>query len=111
MTDRRLKPVNCIQEPIKPKNQKKELEMNIKSVETKHIAENPFAGLCEVEGKFEPYYTCKIVTDNGVFRGKGETKAAAHQDAIEDIQVAKQNEIREAISKYNADQGVYFVDC
>ena len=64
--------------------------MNIKSVETKHITENPFAGLCEVEG---------------------ETKAAAHQDAIEDIQVAKQNEIREAISKYNADQGVYFVDC
>lgn len=91
--------------------------MNIKSVETKQITEAPFAGLCEPEvaaemqAEFEPYYTCKIVTDNGVFRGKGETKEAAHRDAVESMQTAAQNEIAKAISEYNAGQGVYFVDC
>lgn len=85
--------------------------MNIKSVETKHVTENPFAGLCEIEGEFEPYYTCKIVTDNGNYHGKGETKQAAHQDAIENMQAAAKNEVAKALSAYNADQGVYFVDC
>lgn len=91
--------------------------MNIKSVETKHITESPLAGLCEPEiaaemrAEFQPYYTCKIVTDNGVFRGKGETKEVAHRDAVENMQVATQNEVAKAISEYNAKQGVYFVDC
>lgn len=85
--------------------------MNIKSVETKHVNENPFAGLCETEGEFQPYYTCKIITDNGTFHGKGETKETAHQDAVENIQAAAKNEILKAISDYNAEHGVYFVDC
>ena len=89
--------------------------MTIKSVETKHITKSlPYLSLCVSDGtdeKFEPYYTCKIVTDNGVFRGRGETKEAAHQDAIGNIQAAARNEIAKAISEYNAEQGVYFVDC
>ena len=91
--------------------------MNIKSVETKYITESPFAGLCEPEiaaemqAELEPYYTCKIVTDNGTFRGKGETKEAAHKDAVENMQAAAKNEVAKSVSKYNAEQGVYFVDC
>lgn len=84
--------------------------MNIKSVTTKHV-KNPFYGLCDTEGEFEPYYTCKIVTDKGTFRGKGETKEAAHKDAIENMQVAAKNEVAKAVSEHNAEQGVYFVDC
>ena len=85
--------------------------MNIKSVETKHVTENPFAGLCETEGEFAPYYSCKIVTDNGNYHGKGETKEAANRDAVENMQAAAKNEVAKAVSEYNAKQGVYFVDC
>lgn len=85
--------------------------MKIVSVETKHVTENPFAGLCETEGEFKSYYVCKIVADNGVFHGKGETEEAARQDVVENMQAAKKNEIAKAVSEYNAEQGVYFVDC
>jgi len=85
--------------------------MNIKSVETKNVTENPFAGLCEIEGEFVPYHSCKIVTDNGTYHGKGETKEAAHQDAVENMQAAAQIEVTKAVSAYNSEQGVYFVDC
>lgn len=91
--------------------------MNIRSVETKRITKAPFAGLCEPEiaaemqAEFNPYYTCKIVTDNGVFRGKGETKDAARRDAVENMQAHAKNEVAKAISEYNARQSVYFVDC
>lgn len=88
--------------------------ITIKKVETKYVTERPFAGLVEVdenEGEFVPYYTCKIVTDNGNYNGKGETKETAHQDAVENFRSAMVREADKAISEYNAEQGVYFVDC
>lgn len=85
--------------------------MNIQSVETKHITEDPFAGLTETEMEFTPYWTCKLNDGKGFHWGKGETKDAAIHDAVENMKNFALAKIREAIAEYNAEQGVYFVDC
>jgi len=85
--------------------------MNIKSVETKYISQNPFAGLFAEEPEFTPYYNCKITTDTGHFFGNGETQEAANRDAVENMKAFEAAKVREAMSKYNAEQGIYFIDC
>ena len=81
--------------------------MNIKSVETKHIiTENAIAGVVEFQTEFTPYFLCIIATDNGRFYGKGQTNEEASRDAVEDMQAAhaQANEVKKAISEYNAKQ-------
>ena len=85
--------------------------MIIKSVKTKHVTENPFAGLCEVDGEFTPYYHCKIVTDNGNANGKGQTAEQAEQAAMELLTSREANKVADVYSKFLSDNGVYFVDC
>lgn len=85
--------------------------MNIKSIETKHITTNPFAGLCEIDGEFTPYYQCKITTAAEHMSAKGETAELAEQAAIELLKTREANKVDDAYSKFLASNGVYFIDC
>ena len=85
--------------------------MNIKSIETKRVTEDPFSGLCETETKFAPYYQCKIITDNGNASAKGSTVEEAEAAALELLKTREANKVQEAYTKYLSDNGIYFVDC
>ena len=67
--------------------------MEIKSITTKYVAEQPFAGLVITEGEFVPYYETVIrytdtragERDNRVYSvyGKGGTEFSAEADALD----------------------------
>jgi hypothetical protein len=84
--------------------------MKIIEVKTKHVTTSPYAGLCEIEPEFSPYFSTKITTDSGVFWGRGETPEESSREAAEAIISSAVQTAKSAISKYNAEQGVYFID-
>ena len=85
--------------------------MNIKSIEIKRVTKNPFAGLCDIEGEFLPYYSCKIITDNGNAHGKGDTAEQAEQEAFELLKSREAQKVADVYSKFLSDNGVNFIDC
>ena len=92
--------------------------MKIVSIETKCVTENPFAGLTEIEGGFEPYYATIIrYTDPSVVgrtlnvSGRGETAEEAEKEAVDLLKSREANKATDAYSKYQSDNGMYFVDC
>jgi hypothetical protein len=81
--------------------------MIINSVETKHVTEQPFAGLCEPEtGDFQPFYECTIVTNNhGNHHGEGETEYHAEQNALENLRMSLAAEADKAMDDYYVRNG------
>lgn len=86
--------------------------MKIKEVTTTYIENSPFSSFVKVEDDdFSPHFNCEIATDEGTFRGNGETKEVAHKNAVKTMKFRQEQKITDAINEYNAKQGVYFVDC
>jgi len=94
--------------------------MNIKSMETKHVTEQPFAGLCEIEGGFERYYATIIrYTDpregeraERVYNvsGRGETEYQSEQDALESLKAQMAAKVYSAYEKFMAEEGAGMLD-
>jgi hypothetical protein len=89
--------------------------MQIKSIETNHVTEQPFKGLVEIEGGFEPYYATVIrYTDlrdgeraERVYSvsGQGETEYQSEQDALDNLKAQQAAKVCGAMEKYSADHG------
>lgn len=94
--------------------------MEIKSIETKHITEQPFKGLV-ADYEFEPFYQTVIrythprdgERPDRIYSvtGTGDSEYASEQDAQSNLRYQISIEANDAVSKFWSDQGVYFVDC
>lgn len=87
--------------------------MNIKSIETKHVTEEPAMRKLinpEYLGAFVPYYECEIVSDRGVHRGTGETEYQAEEAAMRNLEGDLAVEVRTAREKYYARNGAGNLD-
>lgn len=85
--------------------------MKIKGIEVKHIESNPIpAGLVEMEAGYEftPYFSCKIITDDGVYRGKAVTRDEAIEEAKQHFVSDMEQKVQKAIDDLN---GQLFIDC
>lgn len=85
--------------------------MKIKGIEVKHIETDPIpAGLVEMEAGYEftPYFSCKIITDDGVYRGKAATRDEAIEEAKQHFVSDMEQKVQKAIDDLN---GQLFIDC
>lgn len=93
--------------------------MKIKSIETKHVTETPFAGLIELEGEFEPCFETIIrytePRDGDTERvysviGRGETEYASEQNALENLRGEIAAKVYSAHEKFMAENGAGMLD-
>lgn len=94
--------------------------MQIKSIETKHVTEQPFKGLVELEEGFEPYYETEIryieprdgERADRVYNvtGRGETEYASEQKALENLRGEMAAKVYSAYEKFMAENGAGNLD-
>jgi hypothetical protein len=94
--------------------------MNIKSIETKQVTEQPFKGLVEIEGEFEPYFETTIryteprdgEREDRVYSvtGRGETEYASEQKALENLRGEMAAKVYSAYEKFMAENGAGNLD-
>jgi len=94
--------------------------MNIKSIKTEHVTEQPFKGLVEIEGRFEPYHVTTIryteprdgerVDRVYSVTGRGETEYASEQNALENLRGEMAVKVYSAYEKFMAENGAGNLD-
>ena len=94
--------------------------MKIKSIEIKHVTEQPFQGLVETEDGFEPFYVTEIryieprdgERSDRVYNvtGRGATEYESEQDALDNLKAQQTAKVYGAMEKYNADHGAGNLD-
>ena len=94
--------------------------MQIKSIDTKHVTEQPFKGFVEIEGEFEPYYATVIrYTEprdgeraDRVYNvsGRGETEYESEQNALENLRGEMAVKAYSAYEKFMAENGAGNLD-
>lgn len=94
--------------------------MNIESIETEQVTEQPFKGLVEIEGGFEPYFETNIryteprdgERKDRVYSvtGRGETEYASEQKALENLRGEMATKVYSAYEKFMAENGAGMLD-
>ncbi len=94
-----------------------ELKMQIKSIETQHVTEQPYAGLIEPQANWTPYYLTTIrYTDprdgersERVYSisGNGATEDESEKDAMDNLRHEQSLKAVDAYNKCQLSQGNY----